>query len=116
MLHAGVDFDKCGASAVQRMSGEDPDKLSRTAQQRAQVFRSLNVARAGAPVYTHNPQAPQEGHCAVFVAHTWCVALFLLVAFSLAGEAPCCRNRSSGATAPLNSVPERRLCLTLNLI
>ncbi|CAM9724661.1 unnamed protein product, partial [Scytosiphon promiscuus] len=37
MLHAGVDFDKCGPSAVQRMSGEDPDKLSRTAQQRAQM-------------------------------------------------------------------------------
>lgn len=37
MIHAGVEFDKCGLSAVQTLEGEDPDKLSRTAQQHAQV-------------------------------------------------------------------------------
>lgn len=37
MIHAGVDFDKCGLSAVQTMGGEDPDRLNRTAQQQAQV-------------------------------------------------------------------------------
>ncbi|CAM9875541.1 unnamed protein product [Ectocarpus sp. 6 AP-2014] len=37
MIHAGVDFDKCGLSAVQTMGGEDPDRLNRTAQQQAQM-------------------------------------------------------------------------------
>ncbi|CAN0025881.1 unnamed protein product [Pylaiella littoralis] len=37
MIHAGVEFDKCGLSAVQTLEGEDPDKLSRTAQQHAQM-------------------------------------------------------------------------------
>lgn len=37
IIHAGVNFNKCGLSAVQTMEGEDLDKPSRTAQQHAQV-------------------------------------------------------------------------------
>lgn len=37
LLHAELDFDKCGLAAVQTMAGEDPGKLARIAQQHAQV-------------------------------------------------------------------------------
>lgn len=37
LLHADLDFDKCGLAAAQTMAGEDPGKLARTAQQHAQV-------------------------------------------------------------------------------
>ena len=39
LLHAELDFDKCGLAAAQTMAGEDPGKLARTAQQHAQVGR-----------------------------------------------------------------------------
>lgn len=38
LIHAGVDFDACGASALQKMAGEDPGKATRVDKQRQQVY------------------------------------------------------------------------------